>query len=120
MDRSDAPKPKKANQLPQGSDHTSNIVDVEVLKHHYQIRCDQPELINRISQLVNDQVASIRQHSPKADLSDLDILVQVTFRLAVSLYHGHKELETLKDSIQIAEAGIERLSIAIEKLLTPI
>ncbi|MDR1395634.1 MAG: cell division protein ZapA [Deltaproteobacteria bacterium] len=117
MDLPDAPKtlpdPQPAGQ------NQAEVVDVEVLKRHYQIRSDQPELINRISRLVNDQAASIRSQSLKADLSDLDILVQVTFRLAVSLYHGRRELETLKDHIHQAETRVEGLTAAIEKLLPP-
>jgi cell division protein ZapA (FtsZ GTPase activity inhibitor) len=96
------------------------VVDVEVLERHYQIRCDRPELISWISQVVNDQAMAIRQRSPSSALSDLDVMVQVAFRLAVSLYQGRRDLEALKESCQKAEARVESLAQAIEKLLPPL
>ncbi|MDR1084540.1 MAG: cell division protein ZapA [Deltaproteobacteria bacterium] len=94
-------------------------METEVLERHYQIRCGEPELINRISRLVNDQAASIRRHSTKADISDLDIMVQVAFRLAVSLYHGRQELTAVKNQVEQAEDRLEKLTRTIEQLLSP-
>ncbi|MDR2422065.1 MAG: cell division protein ZapA [Deltaproteobacteria bacterium] len=98
---------------------TAQVVDVEILERHYQIRCERPELIAWIAQLVNEQAASIRQLSPESDLSDQDVLVRVSFRLALSLYHGRRELESLKEAAKAAEARIESLARAIENLLPP-
>jgi cell division protein ZapA (FtsZ GTPase activity inhibitor) len=98
----------------------AQVLEVEVLDRLFQIRSDRPELINWITNLVNEQAAAIRRHSPKSDLSDLDILVRVSFRLAFSLYHSHKELETLIDSVKAAEGRIENLSETILKLLPPL
>jgi cell division protein ZapA (FtsZ GTPase activity inhibitor) len=97
----------------------SQVVEVAVLGRPYQIRGDRPELIAWISQLINEQAATIRRLSPNADLSDLDILVRVAFRLGLSLYQGVKELETFKNSAQAAETRIESLSKAIDEFLPP-
>jgi cell division protein ZapA (FtsZ GTPase activity inhibitor) len=97
----------------------AQVVDAEILGRRYQIRCERPELIAWIAQLVNEQAASIRQLSPAPDLSDQDVLVRVSFRLALTLYHGRRELESLKDAVRTAEARIESLAQAIENLLPP-
>ncbi|MDR1872425.1 MAG: cell division protein ZapA [Deltaproteobacteria bacterium] len=96
------------------------VVEIEVMDRPYQIRSDRPELTAWIAHLVNEQAAAIRRHSPKTALPDLDVLVRVSFRLAISLFFSHKELETQADSIKTAEARIETLSEAIEKLLPPL
>jgi cell division protein ZapA (FtsZ GTPase activity inhibitor) len=99
------------------SNPATQVVEVTVLDRHYQIRCERPELISWISQLVNDQASAIRLQSPKAELADIDVLVRVSFKLALSLYHGRKDQEALKETIRKAEARIENLAAAIDKLL---
>ncbi|MDR1606907.1 MAG: cell division protein ZapA [Deltaproteobacteria bacterium] len=86
------------------------VVEVEVMGRPYMIRYENPELINWISQLINTQAESIRQKAPKSSLEDLDVLVQLAFRLALSLRHGQQERETLLAAIQTAESRLETLA----------
>ncbi|MDR1577750.1 MAG: cell division protein ZapA [Deltaproteobacteria bacterium] len=98
------------------SDRVSPVVEVEVLERPYQIRCDRPELVSWISQLINEQIAIIRRQSLNSDLSDQDILVQLAFRLALSLRHGRQERESMLESIQIVESRIDDLFQALDQL----
>jgi hypothetical protein len=88
------------------------IVCVRLFDRDYRIRSDQPLLIQRLNEIVMAQVNFIKSNSPEG-LAELDIMVQASFRLALTIYQFQKENESLTNFTKTVDQTTENILAAI-------
>ena len=93
------------------------MVAVRMFEREYQIRSDQPELVELLAADINREAKKLQELSPaKMGPGHFDWPVQVAFRLALSRFKTQEAYNTLKAQIEEeAEKMAERITASLDE-----
>jgi len=93
------------------------MVAVRMFDREYQIRSDQPQLVELLAAEINREARKLQELNPaKMGPGHFDWPVQVAFRLALSRYKTQEAFNTLKSQIDSeAEKMAERISATLDQ-----
>ncbi|MDR1165523.1 MAG: hypothetical protein LBO66_06555 [Deltaproteobacteria bacterium] len=92
------------------------LVTVTLLGERYHIRSDNPELILSLSDLVLSHAREALGRLAKAP-PDLALMVQASFRLALSLHNAQKELASSRERAEALSLRLQALLDLIDQSL---
>lgn len=95
----------------------SRMVSVRMFEREYQIRSDQPELVELLAAEVNREAKKLQEVNPaKMGPGHFDWPVQVAFCLALSRFRTQESYNTLKAQVEAgAEKVAERLLASLDR-----
>ncbi|MDR1045778.1 MAG: cell division protein ZapA [Candidatus Adiutrix sp.] len=93
------------------------LVTVKMFDREYQIKTDQPQLVELLAAEVNREARKLRDSSPaQMGPGHFDWPVQVAFQLALSRFRTQEEYNTLKAQIDSeAERMAERITATLDQ-----
>ena len=93
------------------------LVTVKMFDRDYQIKTDQPQLVELLAAEVNREARKLRDASPaQMGPGHFDWPVQVAFQLALSRFRTQEEYNTLKAQIDSeAEKMAERITATLDQ-----
>ncbi len=93
------------------------LVSVRMFDREYQIRSDQPQLVELLAAEINREAKKLQEAQPgKMGPGHFDWPVQVAFRLALSRFRTQEAYNTLKAQVESeAEKMAERITASLDQ-----
>lgn len=115
--KNEASKPGAANGDDQMTFGEAKMVSVRMFEREYQIKSDQPQLVELLAAEINREAKKLQEAYPgQMGPGHFDWPVQVAFRLALSRFRTQEAYNTLKTQIESeAEKMAERITASLDQ-----